>query len=129
MAAQPMPSPAQRSSTGSERGRGPRILTWILGSVALLAVALGGWMALAAEDATMTVRIPFLIEGTWAATDVRELWAPLLLIGGGLVAAVLFGIAGIAGSRAGAGRLRPSIELVLALAGLAGIVTGVAVLV
>jgi cytochrome c oxidase assembly factor CtaG len=128
MTAQPMPSPAQHSSTGSEQAGVLHVLAWILGCVALLAVALGGWMALAAEDATMTVTIPFLIEGNWAATDLREFWAPLLLIGGGLVAAVLFGLAGIAGYRAKAGRLLPSIELLLTLVGIAAIVAGVVVL-
>jgi hypothetical protein len=85
-------------------------------------------MALAAEDATMTVTIPFLIEGNWAATELRESWAPALLIGGGLVAAILFGLTGIAGYRARAGRLLLSIELLLTLVGIAATVAGVAVL-
>jgi cytochrome c oxidase assembly factor CtaG len=128
MTAQSMPPPAQHPSTGSERVGVPHVPAWILGCLALLAAALGGWMALAAEDATMTVTIPFLIEGNWAATEVREFWAPVLLIGGGLVAAVLFGLAGIAGFRARAGRLLPSIAALLAVVGIAAIVAGVVVL-
>jgi hypothetical protein len=106
----------------------PHVLAWVLGLVALLAAALGGWMALAAEDATMTVTIPFLVDGNWAATELREFWAPVLLIGGGLVAVVLFGLAGIAGFRARAGRLLSSVELLLAVVGIAAIVAGVVVL-
>jgi hypothetical protein len=129
MTAQPMPSPTQHPSPASERAGVPHALAWILGCVALLAVALGGWMALAAEDATMSVTIPFLVEDSWAATELREFWAPVLLIGGGLAAAVLFGLSGIAGLRARAGRLLPSIELLLAVVGIGAIVAGVAILI
>lgn len=125
MTVQPLPSGERFPSSGLER---PvlHIVAWILGAVALFAAAIGAWMVLAAEDATLTVTLPPLIEDSWTAAELSEFWAPVLLIAGGVVTAVLFGLASLAGFRAIASRLLPSMELLLAVVGAGAIVAGVA---
>lgn len=115
-------SPASPYPTASS-WTGLRSLAWVIGLLALVAAVAGAWMVWAPENATLTMFIPFVVDETWFATELVDFWAPLFLIGGGILAALVFGVSAVAGARRSL-RIGPAIELVMAMVGLAAIVLG-----
>ena len=100
------------------------VVTWTLSMLGLFAAALGTWLAIAAEDATITIN-----STTWSIEEVPEFWAPLLLIAGGAVAAIGMVVSSVRDSQHGASRWLIAAEIVIAMAGVAAVVGGIALIV
>lgn len=58
-------------------------LTAVLAVVGVVAAAIGAWMAYGPDDATVRI-----LGWTWNVADVSSLWAPWLMIGGGISASI-----------------------------------------
>ena len=58
-------------------------LTALITVIGVVAAAIGAWMAYGPDDATMRI-----FGWSWNVADLSELWAPWLMIGGGLFASV-----------------------------------------
>ncbi len=61
-------------------------LTAVLTVLGIVAAAMGTWLAYGPDQATITV-----FDWTWNVADISELWAPWLMIGGGVLAALSTG--------------------------------------
>lgn len=112
------PTEAHQADTGVH------FVTWTLAMVGLFAAAIGTWMATAADDATITLNTT-----TWSIEDVPDFWAPLLLIAGGAIAAIGMVVSALRDSRHGASRWLVAAEIVVAIAGVAAVVGGIALIV
>lgn len=61
-------------------------ITAVLTVFGVVAAAVGTWLAYGPDDATIRV-----FDWTWSVADISELWAPWLMIGGGVLAALSTG--------------------------------------
>jgi hypothetical protein len=100
------------------------VITAILGVVGVVAAALGTWMAYGPADATITIG---LFDWSWNVADINELWAPWLMISGGLVAAFSMGWEAVR-AQADANPWVVALEGLLLVGGLAAAVIGVVLL-
>ena len=117
------PSASQRTRAPAREGL--HGLAWILGILGLAVAALGAWMLIAPSDGTVTILIPLIVDGMWPVAELVGTWATPLLVIGGLVATVAFGVFGFLGLR-GALRVMPAVELLLGVVGAAAALAGVA---
>ena len=58
-------------------------ITAALAVVGVVAATIGAWLAYGPEDATIRV-----LDWTWTVGDISSLWAPWLMIGGGVLASI-----------------------------------------
>jgi hypothetical protein len=82
---------------------------------------MGSWIAIAPEDGTLT-----LYDRTWAVTEIADFWAPFLLIAGGAVAAISMTVSAVRDGQHSASRWLIAVEVLIALAGVAAVVAGIA---
>jgi hypothetical protein len=61
-------------------------VTAILTVIGVVAAAIGAWLEYGPGDATVN-----LFGWTWSVADISELWAPWLMISGGLLATISMG--------------------------------------
>ena len=99
---------------------------WITATFAVLGVvaaAIGTWLAYGPSDATVNI-----FGWSWSVADISELWAPWLMIGGGLVASLAMGWEELR-ARSDANPWVMALEGLVLIAGLAAAVVGVILLV
>lgn len=105
------------------RGRvsetGWHVVTAILAIIGIVAAALGVWMAYGPDDGVLR-----LFGWTWNAADLVDAWAPVLMIGGGGLAALTMGIESTRDWGASSSAWIIWLEAILALVGLAAVVVG-----
>jgi hypothetical protein len=99
------------------------VITAILAVAGIVAAALGAWMYWGPEAGTLT-----LFGWTWNVADLSELWAPFLMIGGGLVAALSMGIETARDWEAEHSGWLIGLESLVTVAGVAAIVIGIVLL-
>lgn len=75
------PQPATHLSDAARHG-----ITAVLTVIGVVAAAIGAWLEFGPADSTLTI-----FEWTWDAAEISELWAPWLMIGGGLLASISMG--------------------------------------
>lgn len=98
-------------------------ITAILTVVGVVAVAIGTWLEYGPSDATVTV-----FGWTWSVADISELWAPWLMIGGGLMASFSMGWETVR-ARTDASPWILALEGLILVAGLAAAFTGIVLLI
>lgn len=98
-------------------------LTALMAVVGIVAAAIGALIYWAPVDGTIT-----LFNWTWNVSDLHELWAPLLLIVGGILAAVPTGIESVRDWDHEASPWLITLEMVIALIGVAACVIGIVLL-
>lgn len=99
---------------------------WITATVAVIGVvaaAIGTWLAYGPSDATVSI-----FGWTWNVADISDLWAPWLMISGGLVASLSMGWEEIR-SRSDVNPWVLALEGLVLVAGLTAAVVGVILLV
>jgi hypothetical protein len=99
------------------------VVTTILAVAGIVAAALGAWMYWGPDAGTLT-----LYGWTWNVADLSELWAPFLMIGGGLVAALSMGIETYRDWEAEHNGWLIGFEGLVAVVGIAAIVIGIILL-
>lgn len=100
------------------------VVALTLGLFGLVAAAIGVWISAASSSSTLT-----FLFWSWRASEIADIWSPLLLIGGGAVAFVAAGAA-VALNRSQLLRGWPMVvDAVLAAAGIAAVILGIAVLI
>ena len=85
---------------------------------------IGAWIALAPDDGTIS-----LFGSNWAASDLTTAWGPWLLIVGGGVAGAGMTVSAMRDWQHEASRWRVAAEMLLAIAGAAAVIAGIAILV
>lgn len=98
-------------------------ITATLAVIGVVAAAIGTWMAYGPSDATVNI-----FGWTWNVADISDLWAPWLMIGGGLVASVSMGWEELR-ARSDANSWVMALEGLVLIAGLAAAVVGVILIV
>jgi len=114
---------AHTDTTGRLSDTGWHVITAIAAVAGVLAAAIGAFIGYGADQGTVS-----LFAWTWSVADLHELWAPLLMLGGGFVAAISMGWESIRDWGGETSRLIVAMELIVALAGVAALVFGVALL-
>ena len=97
--------------------------TTLLAVVGIIAAALGAWMGFGPENGTLTI-----LDWTWNVSEVSELWAPLLMIVGGAIAAIPMGIESIRDWGSEHSRWLIAGEALIALIGVAAVIIGITLL-
>ncbi len=97
-------------------------ITATLTVVGIAAVATGTWLEYGPDDGTLT-----LFVWTWDVADISDVWAPWLMIGGGLLASISMGWE-IALARVESSSWLTVFEGLILLAGIAAVVVGVVLL-
>lgn len=98
---------------------GRHIASWVVAMLGLLAAAIGGYIAVAPEDGTVTIN-----NRTWAASDLSA-WGPWLLIVGGGLAGIGMAVTAVGDWRNGASRWLLAAEVSLSFVGVAAVVAGI----
>ncbi len=98
---------------------GWHVLTAIGAVVGIVAAALGAWMEFAPVNGTIT-----FLSNTWYVADLSTLWAPFLMMGGGLLAAISMGYESLRDWPGEASRWLVALELFVALVGITALVIG-----
>ncbi|MFZ0012933.1 MAG: hypothetical protein WAL25_02345 [Acidimicrobiia bacterium] len=98
-------------------------ITAIAAVIGVVAAAVGTWLAYGPSDATVSI-----FGWTTNVADISDLWAPWLMIGGGLLASVSMGWEELR-VRSDANPWVVGFEALILIAGLAAAVTGVILLV
>ncbi|MGA7097768.1 MAG: hypothetical protein WB245_09400 [Acidimicrobiia bacterium] len=98
--------------------------TWhVIGAIAavlgVVAAAVGALLAYGPNAGTLTV-----FAWTWNVSELSDMWAPFLMMGGGFVAALTMGIESLRGMDDDTNRWVVAAESLIALAGLAALVIG-----
>lgn len=99
------------------------VTTAILAVVGIVAAAIGAWIAYGPDDGSLA-----LFSWTWNVADISELWAPLLMIGGGVLTSLSMGVEAARDWEVENSRWLTGFEGLLAVAGLAAVVIGVILL-
>lgn len=99
------------------------VITTIMAVVGIVAAAIGAWMEWAPVDGTITV-----FDWTWNVNELSDLWAPFLMIGGGILAALPMGMESIRDWDHEASPWLITGEMLIALVGVAAVVVGVVLL-
>ena len=99
------------------------LISAILTIAGIIAAAIGAVIAFGPEDGTVEV-----LWWTWSYVDVSELWAPLLMIGGGLAAALPMGAEAVHDFEEERSPWLVAIEALGTIVGLAAAVIGVILL-
>ena len=115
---------AHPQGTNELSGTTWRVITAIAAVPAVIAAALGVWMAYATANGTIT-----LLGRTWNASELSEVWAPILMIVGGFIIALAVGTDSIRRWNGVAGRWLVALESLVAVAGAVVFVIGVGLLV
>lgn len=98
-------------------------ITAVLGVAGIVAAALGAWMAYGPDDGVLTI-----FGWSWNIADLSELWAPFLMIAGGVVAALTMGIESARDWGDENSRWMVGLEMLVAIAGMASVVIGIILL-
>lgn len=99
------------------------VITGITAVIGVVAAVLGAWMAFWTTTGTLT-----LFGWSWNIADLSELWAPFLMIGGGLLAAISMGYESLRDWDGEASRWLVGMEMLVAVAGVTALVVGVVLL-
>jgi hypothetical protein len=99
------------------------VVTAALAVAGIVAAALGAWMAYWTDSGTLT-----LFGWTWDVADISETWAPILMIVGGLVAAITMGVETVRDWEADHSPWLVGLEALVAVAGIAAFVIGIVLL-
>lgn len=99
------------------------VITAIIAVLGIVSAALGAWMYWGPEAGTLT-----LFGWTWNVADLSELWAPFLMIGGGLAAALSMGIETARDWESENSGWLIGLEALVAVAGITAIVIGIVLL-
>lgn len=110
-------------TTSRESDTAWHVTTTIVAVVGILAVALGLWMEYWTDAGTMT-----LFGWTWDVADLSDLWAPLLMLVGGLLAALPMGTEAIRDWDSSHSRWLIVSEAFIGVVGLAAAILGVILL-
>lgn len=110
---------ARPETTGRVSDTGWHVITAILAIVGIVGAAMGAWMAYGPDSGLLKV-----FGWTWNVVDIRELWAPILMIGGGALAALTMGVESARDWNAQNRALVIWMEALLAVLGIAAIVVG-----
>lgn len=112
------PEPTTRVSDA-----GWHVITAIIAVVGIVAAAIGTWLEFGPDNGTLT-----LFSWTWNVADLSSLWAPFLMITGGLAASVPMGIESMRDWEADARPWVVMLEGLIVLIGVAAIATGIVLL-
>jgi hypothetical protein len=97
-------------------------ITAILTVIGIVVAAIGVWLEYGPSDATVNI-----LGWTWAVADISELWAPWLMIAGGLLASISMGWETLRAQVEGS--LWPVVfEGLILVAGITAVVVGVVLL-
>lgn len=99
------------------------VITTIMAVVGLIAIAIGAFIEFAPSNGTLR-----LFGWTWSVAEISDLWAPWLMIGGGLATALPMGIESARDWSSEHARWLITLEAVAALVGIAAVVVGVVLL-
>lgn len=99
------------------------VITAIVAVVGVVAAALGALIEYAPVNGTITI-----FDWTWNVSSLSELWAPFLMIGGGVAAALSMGIEAVRDWDGDASPWLVGMELLVAVAGITALVIGVVLL-
>ena len=97
--------------------------TTILAVLGIFAAVIGAWMEFGPDNGTLT-----LFNWTWNVADISELWAPLLMIVGGAMAAIPMGIESVRDWNSDHSRWLMTAEALVAAIGTAAVVVGIVLL-
>lgn len=114
---------ADRTGTPGTPDTAWHVTTTVLAVVGIIAAALGAWMEFGPDNGTLT-----FFDWTWNVADISDLWAPLLMIVGGAVAAIPMGIESGRDWNSEHNRWLIAAEALIAVVGVAAIVVGVVLL-
>jgi ABC-type uncharacterized transport system permease subunit len=89
----------------------------------IVAMAVGAFMAFGPEHGILRA-----FGWTWNVADLSDLWAPFLMIGGGMVAALSMGVETTRDWEAQARRWIVGLEGFVTLAGITAVVVGIVLL-
>lgn len=99
------------------------VLTALFAVIGIVAAALGAWMEWGPDNGTLT-----LFGWTWNVADLSSLWAPFLMIAGGVVASLSMGIESIRDWESLGNRWLVALEALITVAGIAAVVVGIVLL-
>lgn len=114
---------ARSDTTGEPTQSFRHAMTAFLAVVGIVAVALGAWLAFGPDNGTLTI-----FGWTWNVADLSDLWAPFLMIGGGVVTALSMGIESVREWGAGDHGWLVGLEALLTVAGIAAVAVGIILL-
>lgn len=118
-----MAYPARADTTRHLSDTAWHVITAIVAVVGVIAAALGAFIEFGPVDGTVSI-----FNWTWNIADLSSLWAPMLMIGGGLGMLVSMGYESLRDwDREAAGWL-VMLEALVALIGVAAVVVGVVIL-
>ncbi len=95
------------------------VITTIIAVLGVVSAAVGAWIYWGPEAGTLS-----LFGWTWNVVDLSELWAPFLMIGGGLAATLSMGIEAARDWEAENSSWLVAAEGLVTVAGIAAIVIG-----
>ncbi len=98
-------------------------ITAFVAVVGVVAAALGAWMQWGPADGTLT-----LFGWSWNVANLSELWAPFLMIGGGILAALSMGTETFRDFDGEGSPWLVGLEAIVAVAGVTALVIGVILL-
>ncbi|MGD2103260.1 MAG: hypothetical protein PVG83_13600 [Acidimicrobiia bacterium] len=114
---------AQPQTTARLSETGWHVITGILGAIGIVAAAIGAWLEFGPDGGTLT-----LFSWTWNVADLSTLWAPFLMIGGGLLTSVSMGLESLRDWEAEARTWIVMLEGLVVLIGIAAIAIGIVLL-
>jgi hypothetical protein len=95
------------------------VISGIGAVVGVVAAGIGAFLAYGPDIGTLT-----LFAWTWNVSELSEMWAPFLMMGGGFMAALTMGIESLRGMNGDTNRWIVTAESLIAMAGLAAVVIG-----
>ena len=98
---------------------GWHVITAIPAVVGIVAAALGALIEFAPVNGAIT-----MFGNTWNVAELSTMWAPFLMMGGGLLAAISMGYESFRDYPGEASRWLVALELLVAVAGVAALVIG-----
>lgn len=98
-------------------------ITALFAVIGVVAAALGAWMEWGPTDGTLN-----LFGWTWNVADLSSLWAPFLMIAGGVIASLSMGVESIRDWTSQGNRWLVSLEALITVAGVAAVIVGIVLL-